>query len=228
MAAKNTLTVPTIDELVSESDISVKQNNLMVLLNQEPPKQWLVPHPMVKGHLYLPIERVEYILSRVFKKWWVDILSVQTIANSAVVTVRLNVIDPITKEVWHNDGVGAMAIQTDKGAGAMEWDKAKADGVMKAVPSAETYAIKDAADKFGKIFGKDVGRKVQIDYNSLLKEETQSDIDSQKEDERFLKFLDVSRTEKELDSLLLRTSQELKDRHDEAIKQKEFEILSQK
>lgn len=164
------LTIPTMDELVSESEISIKQNNLMVLLNQDPPKQWLVPHPVVKGHNYLPIERVEYLLSRIFKKWWVDILNVQTIANSAVVTVRLNVIDPLTKEVWHNDGVGAMAIQTDKGAGAMDWNQAKSDGVMKAVPSAETYAIKDAADKFGKIFGKDVGRKVQISYDNLIKE----------------------------------------------------------
>lgn len=221
----NKLTVPTLEQLVSENELSVKQNNLMVLLNQEPPKQWLVPHPMVSGHKYLPIERVEYILSRVFKKWWVDILSVQTIANSAVVTVRLNVIDPITGEIWHNDGVGAMAIQTDKGAGAMEWDKSKADGVMKAVPSAETYAIKDAADKFGKLFGKDVGRKIQIDYNNLVKEDTQTETDEKTEDARFLKFLSECITEDKLDSLLLRTSNELKERHNEAIKQKEFEIL---
>jgi hypothetical protein len=170
MAKENEIIIPTLTELISENEISVKRNNLMVLLNQDPPKQWLVPHPMVRGHLYIPIERVEYILSRVFKKWWVDILSVQTIANSVVVTVRLNVIDPISGDVWHNDGIGAMAIQTDKGAGAMEWDKAKADGVMKAAPSAETYAIKDAADKFGKLFGKDLGRKVDINYDSLIKE----------------------------------------------------------
>lgn len=167
---KNGVMVPTMDQLVAESDVSIRQNNLMVLLNQNPPGQWLVEHPMVKGHKYLPIERVEYLLSRVFKKWWVEILDTKTMANSVVVTIRLSVIDPITGEVWHNDGVGAAPIQTDKGAGAMEWDKAKADGVMKAVPSAETYAIKDAADKFGKLFGKDVGRKTQISYDSLIKE----------------------------------------------------------
>lgn len=162
--------VPTLSDLVSENEVSIRKNNLMVLLNQAPPDQWLVPHPMVKGHKYLPIERVEYLLSRIFTKWWVDVLDSKTMANSVCVTVRLNVIDPITGETWHNDGVGAAPIQTDKGAGAMEWDKAKADGVMKALPTAETYAIKDAADKFGKLFGKDVGRKHQISYDSLIKE----------------------------------------------------------
>lgn len=32
----------------------------------------------------------------------------------------------------------------------------KTDAVMKAAPAAESYAIKDAAEKFGKIFGGDI------------------------------------------------------------------------
>lgn len=36
-------------------------------------------------------------------------------------------------------------------------------------PSAETYAIKDACEKFGKIFGRDLGRKNSMDYTALLK-----------------------------------------------------------
>lgn len=38
-----------------------------------------------------------------------------------------------------------------------------------AVPSAKVYAVKDAAEMFGKIFGKDVNRRTEIDYNPLLK-----------------------------------------------------------
>lgn len=164
------LIIPTLNDLIKQDQDDLIQNNLMVLLNQDPPKQWLQDHPIVKGLQYLPIERVEYLLSRIFIKWWVEVKDTKTMANSVVVTIRLNVIHPITKEVWFNDGVGACPIQTDKGAGAMDWDKAKADGVMKALPTAETYAIKDAADKFGKLFGKDIGRKNQISYDSLIKE----------------------------------------------------------
>lgn len=166
------LTIPTLKDLVSENDESIKLNNLMVLLNQDPPKNWLKDHPMVIGYKYIPIERVEWLLTRIFTKWWVEILDTKIIANSAVVTVRLFVINPLNGETWHNDGVGCSPIQTDKGAGATEFDKVKSDGVMKAMPSAESYAIKDAADKFGKIFGKDTGRKLSMDYNSFIKEPT--------------------------------------------------------
>lgn len=163
--------IPTMTDLVEENNEKIKLNNLMVLLNQEPNSKWLVEHPMVRGYKYLPIERVEWLLTRIFTKWWVEILDSKIIANSAVVTVRLFVIDPLKGETWHNDGIGCAPIQTDKGAGATDFNKVKSDGVMKAMPSAETFAIKDAADKFGKIFGKDTGRKASLSYDAMVKEE---------------------------------------------------------
>jgi hypothetical protein len=164
----NIVKIPSLQELVLESEESIKENNLMVLLNQNPPKEWLKEHPITKG-LYLPIERVEYLLSRIFGKWWVEVRAVNQIANSTCLTVRVFVINPITKEEEWNDGVGASPIQTEKGAGAMDWNKAKSTGVQMALPSAESYAIKDACEKWGKIFGKDLNRKEIISYDSLLK-----------------------------------------------------------
>lgn len=161
--------VPTLKELTSDTEMTLKQNALAVILNQNPPAQWLAEHPMIRGYKYIPIERVEWLLTRIFQKWWVEIRSTQVVANSVVVTVRLYVINPLTGETDWNDGIGAMPIQTDKGAGASDWNAVKSDGVQKAAPSAESYAIKDAAEKFGKIFGKDVSRKQNMDYNSLLK-----------------------------------------------------------
>jgi hypothetical protein len=118
---------------------------------------------------YLPIGRQEYLLTRIFGYWWVEIKSVQSIANSVNVVVRLFVLNPITKEVQWQDGTGAQPMQTNSGKGAMEWNEIKNNAVQLASPAAESYAISDAAHKFGKIFGKDLGRKEQIDYNSLLK-----------------------------------------------------------
>lgn len=175
------LAIPTIADLVAESEQSFKDNALMVILNTEPHKAWIEEHPFVSVKKwvgkelkdvklpYLPISRIEYLLSRIFTKWWVEVKSVQQIANSVVVTVRLYVVDPVSGETRWNDGCGASPMQTDKGAGAIEWDKIKASAVMMAVPSAESYAFKDAAEKFGKIFGKDLGRKDVIDYTTLLK-----------------------------------------------------------
>lgn len=161
--------LPTLSELVEDTQLTHRENALMVLLNQEPPKNWVKQHPMTKGE-YLPIERVEYLLSRIFTKWWVDVKSVQILANSVVVTIRLYVLNPISNSEEWQDGLGASPIQTDKGAGAMDWNAAKADGVMKSAPSAESYAIKDAAEKFGKLFGKDLNRRENIVYDNLLKE----------------------------------------------------------
>jgi hypothetical protein len=162
--------LPTLQELTTENPETIKDNQFMVLMNQEPPSQWLLEHPMIKGYKYLPVARVEYLLSRIFTKWWVEIRSVQLVANSVVVTLRLFVRNPITLETEFQDGVGATPIQTDKGAGASDWNAVKSDGVMKAAPSAESYALKDAAEKFGKIFGKDLGRKDLIAYEGLMKE----------------------------------------------------------
>jgi hypothetical protein len=170
--------LPTLAELVEETEGSYKENALMVLLNQDPPAVWLKTHPTVKiknpdntfsPHLYLPINRVEYLLTRIFGKWQVEIKSIQLIANSVLVSVKVHVTNPITKLSEWQEGVGASPIQTDAGKGAMDWNYAKSHGVQIAAPIAESYAIKDAAEKWGKIFGKDLNRKDVINYDSLLK-----------------------------------------------------------
>lgn len=172
--------LPSLQELIDESGLALKEkeNQLMVILNQAPPAKWLSYHPIAKIKNdkgqdvplpFLPIERVEYLLTAIYTKWWVEIRNVYTIANSCVVAIRLHVINPLTGEVEWQDGVGAAPIQTDKGAGAMDWNKAKSTGVQIAVPAAESYAVKDAAEKFGKMFGKDLARKEQINYETLLK-----------------------------------------------------------
>jgi hypothetical protein len=189
--------VPTMQELVETSEQDLKENALTVILNQNPPDAWLKQHPMIGGYRYLPIERVEYLLTRVFGKWSVEVKDVQVIANSVAVTVRLHVSNPITGEVDIQEGVGAAPIQTKKGAGAMDWNQAQTTGVQMALPMAKTYAVKDAAEQFGKLFGKDVARKTQIDYNSLLKENPKTD----PVEDRITKMLEACTTIDELDML---------------------------
>lgn len=164
----NITKLPSFQELITETEQTIKQNALMVLLNQEPPKAWLIQHPMIKGYSYMPIEKIEYLLTRIFTKWWVEVRSVQIIANSVCVTIRLFVINPLNGETEWQDGIGAAPVQTDKGAGATDWNSVKTDGVQKAAPAAETYAVKDAAEKFGKVFGRDVSRKSSMNYTELL------------------------------------------------------------
>jgi hypothetical protein len=161
--------LPTIAE-IEKGDISIqgKLNALNVLLNQNPPKSWQKQHPIAKSVVYIPIDKVEFLLTKIFITWFVEVKAVQVIANSAVVTIRLHYENPITLEMCWTDGVGAAPIHTKSGAGAMDWNAVQADSVMKAVPAAKSYAVKDAAECLGKIFGKDLNRKDTMAYDNLI------------------------------------------------------------
>lgn len=166
--ADNKKQLPAITDLY-DGDLELKddQNKLNILLNQPPKASWIKDHPFARGVKYIPIGRIEYLLTRLFIKWWVEIKSIQTIANSCVVTIRLHYQNVENNEWSRQDGIGAAPIQTEKDSGAMDWNKVRTDSVMKAAPAAESYAIKDAAEKIGKIFGKDLNRKDEIIYDSL-------------------------------------------------------------
>ncbi len=160
-------TVPTLSELYDDKITVNKQNRLNLILNSEPKEDWVKTHPFVKNLRYLPIERVEYLLTMIFTKWRVEVKEVKILANSIQTTVRLYVVDPLTGEWDWQDGVGAMPIQVAKGSGAIEFDKMNSTAVQIGLPASESFAIKDAAEKFGRIFGKDLNRKDNISYDRL-------------------------------------------------------------
>ena len=159
--------LPQLKDLYSGSLEIKKENDLNILLNHEPKKEWIKIHPMVTGAKYIPIEIIEYLLTSIFIQWNIDIKNVQVIANSIVVTIRLHYRNPIDGEMRFQDGVGASPMQTAKDAGATDFSQIKSAAVMMAAPAAESYAIKDAAEKLGKLFGKDLNRKDALGYDML-------------------------------------------------------------
>lgn len=160
--------IPTLNELYDDKLEIIKQGKLNIILNQEPKADWIKAHPFVKNLKYLPVERVEYLLTAIFGKWRVEVKEIKIIANSIVTTVRLHVKDPISGEWDYQDGVGATPIQVLKGSGATEFDKMNSSAIQIGAPASESYAMKDAAEKFGKIFGKDLNRKDSIAYTDRI------------------------------------------------------------
>lgn len=164
-------TLPTIEELSQDTELAFKNDRLNLLLNQEPPASWIKEHPMTKTK-YIPIEKVEFLLIRIFGRFEVEIIEYKQLFQSVSVQVRLRVTNPIDGTFIVNDGVGAMPIQTDAGASAADLSKIKSAAVMMALPSAESFAIKDAAEKLGKIFGKDLNRKDVLSSEAFIKNVT--------------------------------------------------------
>lgn len=150
--------LPTLAELHHDVSAAFKNDQLNALLNQPPHQAWLKKHPMTKGD-YLPIDKVEWLLTRIFQEWKVEIISYSQLFQSIAVHLRLHYKNPITGEWQFHDGVGASPIQTDAGKSAADLSAIKTSAVQIALPSAESYALKDAAEKLGTLFGKDLNRK---------------------------------------------------------------------
>lgn len=158
MTNKNKSLVKIVGDKIQLEKL-VKRDQFLQVVNQDPPAEWVKPHPIAKGVVYMPIERIELLLTRIFQEWWVEILREGQLANSLFVTVRLHYKDPIDGEWRKQDGTGAAPIKTDKGESPANMSAIKNDAVMTGLPAAESFAIKDAAEKIGRLFGKDLNRR---------------------------------------------------------------------
>lgn len=174
METKLPTNLPAIIDLYKDESM-VKLDDLSkfnALLNKPPKPSWVKDHPTAKDSnnepiKYIPIERVEYLMTRIFFNWRVEIKSVFQLANSVVVTVRVHYFHPVTGQDEWQDGVGAAPLQTAKGAGAIDWSQIKNASVQIGAPAAESYAFKDACEKLGKLFGKDMNRKDTMNYDNI-------------------------------------------------------------
>lgn len=159
--------IPKLQDLVNIEVINSSENELQVLLNQEPPPHWIKKNEFANNSKYLPIDKIEYMLTSIFLKWWVEVIEYKLLANSATAHVRLFYVSPLTGETLHQDGLGAAPLQIDKGHGAIDFNFIKAAAVQMGLPAAESYAFKDAAEKIGRVFGKDLNRKDLMNYENL-------------------------------------------------------------
>jgi hypothetical protein len=137
---------------------------LNTILSTQPPKDWVKENNGIK---YIPIERIENLLRTLFGYFEIKVNGFSLVANSVCVHVTLKVRDPLIEGGFiSQDGLGAMPLQTDKGASATDFSKIKNNAVQLALPAAESYAIKDAAEKLGELFGASIGRKDQLGFRS--------------------------------------------------------------
>jgi len=155
--------LPVLNDLYQDIELAARNSELNVLLNQQPKLDWIKQNKFANNTNYLPIEKVEYLLTSIFLSWRLEIKEVTVIANSVVVCVRLHIQSPITGEWDWQDGIGAAPIQTKSGAPATDFSQVQTSAVQMAAPAAESYALKDAAEKLGKLFGKDLNRKDVIE-----------------------------------------------------------------
>jgi hypothetical protein len=185
-------TKATITSLFKKLDLDVVPlEQLNVILSTPPPATWVKQHPFIKGYNYLPIDKVEYLLRRCFKKYQIEVIKTAQLFNAIEVTVRVHYLNPATNEMMYHDGVGAQELQTKQGSGNLNMDMSNVNkgAVMMALPIAKSIAIKDACDHFGDLFGANLNRKDIVQFtgdSELLSSEA---IHTSKEKERVIKHI---------------------------------------
>lgn len=153
--------LPVISDLYDVQNIenAFKTDQFNLLMNQQPEPKWVLENKYAGNSKYIPIGILETLLQRIFKEFKVEVMREGTMFNSVYVTIRLHYLHPISNDWSYHDGVGSAQIQTKAGASPADLSSINNNAVMMALPMAKSYAIKDACDHFGKLFGRDLNRK---------------------------------------------------------------------
>jgi len=157
--------LPKIQDIYSDKVAVQKNDAFVTLMNQQPKKEWIKEHPFIRGYKYLPIERIEFLLKTIFKRYRIEITGQGQSFNGVWVTVRVHYLHPVTGEWDFHDGIGASQLQTAKGTSPADLNNINNGALSMAFPMAKTIAIKDASDHFGNLFGADLNRKDIIAYD---------------------------------------------------------------
>lgn len=155
---------PTLEDLTKDIESAWKDDAFKALLNEPPPKKWVKVNKFANGALYLPIDKVEYLLDKIFRRWRVEVLNVGHAFNGVHVTVRLHYLNPVTGEWEFQDGVGADEMQVKSGTSPADLANINKSALAMSVPKAKTEAIKDASHHIGRIFGRDLNRENVKEY----------------------------------------------------------------
>lgn len=157
--------LPTLAELFEDSiEVAGKSEGLNAILNVSPPEKWIKVHPYIPDHRYIPIDKVEYLLRKIFKSYRIEITGQGTAFNGVWVTVRVHYFNPALNEMSWSDGIGSVQLQTAKGTSPADLANINNGALAMAFPAAKSYAIKDAAEMIGNIFGANVSRKDTIAF----------------------------------------------------------------
>lgn len=160
--------LPTLKDLNVPVSYDKNQDKLNYILNLTPPKEWIKRNKFAGNSKYIPIERVEFLMRKIFKRYKQEVTGVKQIFNGVSVSLRVHYPDPLSGEWLFTDGVGAAQIQTKKGSSPADLSNINNNALQMCVPIAKTMAFKNACQSLGRIFGSDLNRDASPNYKTEL------------------------------------------------------------
>ena len=158
--------LPVLSEIYDIANVETlfKKDQFNLLMNQQPEPKWILENKYAGNSKYIPIGIQETLLQRIFKDFKIEILREGTLFNAVYATIRLHYLHPVTGEWSFHDGTGADQIQTKSGASAADLSSIGNNAVAMSLPKAVSFAISDATDHLGKLFGRDLNRKDTMSF----------------------------------------------------------------
>ena len=184
MTVKREDLLPTIAQITNLERVG-EIDKLTELLNLNPPTEWVKKNKFAGNSSYIPIDKIEYLLKTLIKRYRIEVTGQGTAFNGVWVTVRVHYVDMITGEWMYHDGIGSEAIQTKSGTSPSDLINITQGAISIAFPKAKTAAIKDACHHFGRLFGSDLNRESESDLYEVpevISDEDMSDLFELKKD----------------------------------------------
>lgn len=162
----------------ARGDIRQRCQNFLIRLNQQPDPKSLEKTP--DGRAYtLPISHCEMTLDELFFGLWsTQNFHTNIIANEVVGSLELVVTHPVTGKELRRTGAAAIQITVDRvpegvtGSERNRWalnpDNKKPNALDLSYPKLKAECLKNAAASLGKIFGRDINRKIADVYKPVL------------------------------------------------------------
>lgn len=139
--------------------VEIKKNeDLNLYLDADVPEKWIKVNKFAGNSKYLPIDKVEWLLRKIFKQFRIEITGQGVAFNGVWVSVRIHYLHPVTGLWEFHDGIGASELQTKQGSSPADLQNINKNALAMAFPVAKSYAIKDASHHFGNCFGANLNR----------------------------------------------------------------------
>lgn len=153
--------LPTIQELATDNiEQAFKDDALNAILYKQIPGQWIKTHPFIKDYKYVSVDKLKQLATQLFQRIEIEVVGYSQLFNSVACHVRVKVRNPLNHDEWiTQDGVGACPVQTDKGSSAADMGAIKSSAIQMALPAAKSYAVKDALEELGTLFGAGLNNK---------------------------------------------------------------------
>lgn len=188
--------------------------NFTTRINRAPKKENIQTH---QGYQYLPISFVEKKLDQMyFGLVQYECISYQQIFNEIVCHARIKVFHPVALTWLNYDGLGSAVIQQDANTKVAEFTyHKKANAMQLTSPKAYAEAIKNAAKKIGKLFGSDINRKFEDEYEPIITKNKPTS--EQKELERIMHLINDAETLQDLLNISNNIPESLRHEYNDAI-----------